>query len=270
MAFGNALAEARVSVAAPQLGAELLVEAWPSRDDIHFGAVAVAENGTSLEDVTCAAYTALIAQTRDAGYPHLLRLWHHVAGINAIEEGRERYKRFCEGRHNAFADAGYALANDLPAASAVGMSGEKGLVIYYLAGRRPGVQLENPRQVAAYRYPPQYGRKSPSFSRATVFEDVVFVSGTSSVLGHETVHAGDVDAQLEETLRNVEAVLQQTGGGLGDLAAVKTYVRRAADYERIASRLGAALPATCARIYLEADICRADLLLEIEGVARRG
>ncbi|HEX7807415.1 MAG TPA: Rid family hydrolase, partial [Thermoanaerobaculia bacterium] len=153
---------------------------------------------------------------------------------------------------------------DLPAASAVGMRG-RGLVTYYLAAREAGVQVENPRQVAAYHYPPQYGPKSPSFSRATMWGGMVFVSGTSSVIGHQTVHHGDVDAQLDETLRNIEVVLGQTNRTLGNVVAAKTYVRNAADRDRIASRLAEVFPVN---LYLEADICRKDLLLEIECVAR--
>ncbi|MEA2464930.1 MAG: chorismate lyase / 3-hydroxybenzoate synthase, partial [Acidobacteriota bacterium] len=164
----------------------------------------------------------------------------------------------------AFVEAGYHHDVDLPAASAVGMQG-RGLIAYFLAAREPGMQVENPRQVAAYNYPPQYGVKSPSFSRATVWNDAVFVSGTSSVIGHATVHHGDVLAQLDETLRNIDVVLGQTGRTLADVVSAKTYVRNASDYDAIAHRLA---PLFANNIYVEADICRADLLLEIEAVAR--
>jgi chorismate lyase/3-hydroxybenzoate synthase len=141
----------------------------------------------------------------------------------------------------------------------------RGLVTYFLAAREPGLQVENPRQVAAYRYPPEYGPKSPSFSRATIWKDRVFVSGTSSVLGHATAHHDDVSAQLEETLRNIEMVLARTGRSLENVISAKTYIRRADDHDLVASRLDGLLPSN---VYLQADICRADLLLEIECVAR--
>ena len=98
-----------------------------------------------------------------------------------------------------------------------------------------------------------------------MWRDTVFVSGTSSVLGHATVHHGDVDAQLDETIRNIEIVLAQTGRSLTNVIAAKTYVRKASDYARIAARLADVFPVN---LYLEADICRKDLLLEIECVAR--
>lgn len=240
---------------------EPLLEVWPSVDDVLFGSISVP--GTEpIESLTRNVYARLIAHVREQGFPYFLRMWNHVGGINDYDAGRERYQLFCAGRHDAFVDAGYHHGADLPSASAVGMRG-RGLVTYFLASREPGVQIENPRQIAAYDYPPEYGPKSPSFSRATVWRDTVFVSGTSSVVGHKTVHGGDVDAQLEETLRNISAVLVRAGGA--NVVAAKTYVRRAEDYPRIAARLREVFPAN---LYLEADICRADLLLEIEAVAR--
>ena len=260
IAFGERLPGALV-VPSRQLGPEPLVEVWQS-DELLFGAV-VTEETRPLEEVSREQYARLIEHVRAAGYPYFVRMWNFVGGINEIEE-RERYQLFCAGRHDAFVAAGYHHDVDLPSASAVGMPG-RGLITYFLASREPGVQVENPRQVAAYDYPPQYGPKSPSFSRATVWRDSVFVSGTSSVVGHRTVHEGDVEAQLEETLRNIEVVLARTGRSLDSVIAAKTYIRHAADYPRVAARLAEVFPVN---LYLEADICRKDLLLEIECIAR--
>lgn len=260
IAFGEAVAGA-LHVPLRQLGPEPRVEVLAS-DDLLFGAV-TAEDTKPLEEVSRATYARLIEHVRDAGYPYFVRMWNFVGSINELQ-GRERYQLFCAGRHDAFIAAGYHHDVDLPSASAVGMPG-RGLITYFLAARDAGVQVENPRQVAAYNYPPQYGPKSPSFSRATIWRDTVFVSGTSSVLGHQTVHVGDVSAQLEETVRNIEAVLERTGRALSNVVAAKTYVRNAADYELIARKLAAVFPVN---LFLEADICRKDLLLEIECVAR--
>lgn len=261
ISFGDPFGEGMLHVPVRQLGPEPLVEVVGTRD-LLFGAIAAEERGP-LEEISRATYAQLIEQVRDAGFPYFVRMWNYVGSINAIEE-RERYQLFCAGRHDAFISAGYHHDVDLPAASAVGMPG-RGLVTYFLAAREAGEQVENPRQVAAYKYPPQYGPKSPSFSRATVWRDLVFVSGTSSVVGHETVHAGDVEAQLDETLRNIEVVLERTGRTLRDVTIAKTYVRNPSDYEAIAARLGGVF---AANLFLEADICRKELLLEIECVAR--
>ena len=239
------------------LGPEPLLEVWPAIDDVIFGSLTVEET-KPLEELTREVYARMIEDVRAQGYPYFLRMWNTVGGLNEIERGLERYQLFCAGRHDAFIDAGYHHDVDLPAASAVGMRG-RGLMVHYLAAREPGVQVENPRQVSAYHYPRQYGPKSPSFSRATIWRDTVFLSGTSSVVGHETLHAGDVLAQLDETLRNIEMLVP-----LDSIVTAKTYIRRAADYDVIAPRLERVFRSN---LFLEADICRADLLLEIEGVA---
>jgi chorismate lyase / 3-hydroxybenzoate synthase len=245
------------------LGGAPPVETWESNGDLFFGSV-VAEEDRPLEEVSRDLYARVIAEVREAGFPYFVRMWNYVGGINEYDGTQERYKLFCAGRHDAFVDAGYHHDVDLPAASAVGMPG-RGVITYFLAAREPGTQVENPRQVAAYNYPPQYGVKSPSFSRATVWKDTVFVSGTSSVVGHATVHTGNALAQLDETLRNIDVVLSQTGLSLANVTSAKTYIRRGSDYEVIAARLGGVLPNN---IFVEADICREDLLLEIEAVAR--
>ena len=273
---------AALSLPLPQLGPEPLLEVWRARRDpargtthgiewapdgeVLLGSIAI--DGGAIEEMTRDVYARAIRFAREAGYPFFLRMWNHVGDINGFDRGhddrRERYQLFCAGRHDAFAEAGYHLSTDLPSASAVGMPG-RGLMTYFLAAREAGVQIENPRQVAAYRYPPQYGPKSPSFSRATVFGETVFVSGTSSVVGHASVHVADVEGQLEETLRNIDAVLSRAGRSLANVVAAKTYVRRREDYERVARRLEGVF---AQNLFLEADICRKELVLEIEAVAR--
>lgn len=277
-----------VSIPIRQLGPSPLAEVWRSgapltrerHGDISFacnghvllGVVAAAAGPT--ETITSEVYAKIVATCRDAGYPHLLRVWNHVGGINAPERDLERYRRFCTGRHDALTRSGFAN-RQFPAACAVGMAGE-GVIVYFLASREAGIQVENPRQVAAYEYPREYGPRSPSFARATVAQwngnAMVFIAGTSSVVGHRTLHAGDVTAQLDETLRNIDLIVNEAAsragrrGSLGNLAVAKTYLRRASDYDKVAPRVTAALPHT-QHLFLEADICRADLLIEIEGVA---
>src|SRR4051812_2876370 len=233
-------------------------------DEFLFGAIVANDDDPAI--AATRVYDAIVTAARREGFPNLLRVWNHVRGINAVEGELERYRSFCRGRHDAFAAHGYGLRADLPAASAVGMSGGS-LATYFVASRTASEQVENPRQVSAYDYPREYGPRSPSFSRATIAGSLVFISGTASIVGHESRHHGDVDAQLEETVDNLEKVATVSGTTLADLIALKVYVRDRADAARIATRLARriAAPAIC----VEADICRAELLLEIEAVARR-
>jgi enamine deaminase RidA (YjgF/YER057c/UK114 family) len=137
--------------------------------------------------------------------------------------------------------------------------------------------IENPRQISAYAYPADYGPRSPTFSRASVCrigdDDVLFLSGTASIVGHRTVHPGDVVAQTRETVRNIEAMIAeanrvapQAGFTLGNLC-YKVYVRHPADVGAIREALQRSLGASARLIFLRADICRQDLLVEIEATA---
>jgi chorismate lyase/3-hydroxybenzoate synthase len=87
------------------------------------------------------------------------------------------------------------------------------------------------------------------------------------------VHHGDVLEQTRETLRNLQAVVDAANArgsakfSLAELDCV-VYVRHPSDTEAVRSilesTLGADAPMARHAVYLEADICRADLLVEIE------
>jgi chorismate lyase/3-hydroxybenzoate synthase len=227
------------------------------------------------------AYARLLTLVDVEGYPHLVRMWNYFPGIGDRDGELDRYMVFSRGRHRAIeAHYGGRFTGRLPAASAVG-SRHGGLVIYFLAARQPARHRENPRQLSAYCYPAQYGPKSPSFARATLHRqagaDLLYISGTASIVGHESRHPGEPLGQLDETLTNIRILIESTAAeegvafhGLESLAWVKVYIRRRDDAALIRRRLEAVLPSGARCMYLEADICRPELLLEVEAIARAG
>jgi chorismate lyase / 3-hydroxybenzoate synthase len=206
---------------------------------------------------------------------HLYRIWNYVPEINAHTSGLENYRAFCQGRSLAFETTlGGEFQPRLPAASAVGCQGAQ-LELIFAAGTLAPVHFENPEQVPAYLYPIEHGPRAPSFARATVVRDGqhtwTFISGTSAIKGHETVAPGALDAQLECTLDNLR--LMSRASGLGeDLGAERVKQRHFKVYLRHPSDLAAArmrLERSLLRpqdvvTYLQADICRAALNIEIE------
>jgi chorismate lyase/3-hydroxybenzoate synthase len=206
-----------------------------------------------------------------AGYPNLLRAWHYLPDIHGEERALERYKRFSLGRHEAFVSRGRAISRDAPAASAVGTSGAS-TVIAFLAALRPGTPIENPRQVSAYSYPAQYGPRGPTFSRALFASwngvPQLYVSGTASIFGHLSRHEGDAAAQADETLLNLRTVLGEARGlidaGVSAQMLFKVYLRDPAYRDLVEDRLRAAFGPAPQILWLQADICRRELLLEIE------
>jgi chorismate lyase / 3-hydroxybenzoate synthase len=252
-------------------------------ENLLFGCIALAESevtGTdpaahsALHTATEQAYREICATLDALGYPHLLRIWNYLPDINRDSDGIERYRQFNRARQHALSACGRALGGSVPAASALGAASGSPLVVYFLAARTAPVFIENPRQISAYRYPRQYGSHAPVFSRATLLRQrdalTLFISGTASIRGHRSIHVGDTAAQTRETLTNIAALLEEANRveraarfSLGSLAC-KVYVRRPSDLPVIRAELARALEPTSRVIYLQADICRQDLLVEIE------
>ncbi len=283
-----------LEVVAPfaQLGPRPLREAWwtgerprlgeagPLRfaatEKVLFGALdaGVGRPG-ELESATHELYVSLLDACARLGFPHIVRIWNAVPRINGEERDPsagvdlERYMLFCRGRSVAFERRfGRGFAARLPAASAVGCDGSR-LAIHFLAARGEARHVENPRQVAAYCYPPRYGPRSPSFARATYapveLGSTLFVSGTASVVGHESVHPGDAVAQTDESMRNIDALLGHAGAAGRAPRLLRVYVRDPRDAEAVRARLDELAPGVPG-VYLHADICRTELLVEIEAV----
>jgi enamine deaminase RidA (YjgF/YER057c/UK114 family) len=250
-------------------------------DDLLFGAVSLAEQSIdarseagALMRATEIAYQEVFDVLGDGEHPHLIRIWNYLPQINAQSDGEERYRHFNSARQTAFRKSGRAIMGTVPAACALGSPAGSPLCVYFLAGRRPPKMIENPRQTSAYHYPPKFGRHSPIFSRACVWGESgsskLFISGTASIVGHETIHRGDVIAQTRETLVNIEALLAEANRMVGsvryclDALQLKVYVRRPEDLPAIKATLSSHTAASS--VYLKADICREDLLVEIEAV----
>lgn len=234
--------------------------------------------GVAADDIVAAtqrAYGALFAAMQVEAYPHLVRCWNYVPAINAGQADpvsgvlTERYRLFNQARQDAFRVARQSFEVGAPAACALG-SHEGPYTLYAIAARRAPVCIENPRQLSAYYYPAQYGARSPSFSRAALLDladgsCVLFVSGTAAIVGHQSLHPGDVVAQTEESLRNIRAVVSQAGGRFAmERLQYKAFVRHGADAAMVAEVMHRELGTQAHIAFLQADVCRAELLVEIE------
>jgi chorismate lyase/3-hydroxybenzoate synthase len=283
-----------VPVALEQLGTPAMVEVWQCEGPIKTGnwdrlrfaqgeqltmghiALDLRETGTMRESSRI-AYDILQTYLQQSPHQWPLKIWNYIPGINQGSGDEELYRQFCLGR----ADAVLIDPGDrppLPAATAIGSpAGERALQVYFLAAALPGLDVENPRQVSAWRYPRQYGPRSPLFSRGTILRlngsQQFLISGTASVVGHQTHHENQVANQLSESLRNVQSLLEEgyrlTGDShakLDEQGLLKVYIRNRGDLDLIRRTLEAEAPAEIPRIYLEGDICRENLLTEIDGI----
>ncbi|MFP4057512.1 MAG: Rid family hydrolase [Candidatus Brocadiia bacterium] len=226
------------------------------------------------------------------GFDQVVRTWLYLGDIVGEEDGTQRYKELNRARADFYQDVSFLAAYTppslngavYPASTGIGASDrDLRMSAVALASDRRDlvvVPLENPLQTSAFRYAERYSPHSPKFSRAMAIvgrrNAAILISGTASIVESEVHHLGDVEAQTRQTLDNVEALIAREnlqrrgihglGASLGDLVLARVYIKRPEDY--------AAVRAVCERrlgdlptVYAVADVCRPELLVEIEGVA---
>jgi chorismate lyase/3-hydroxybenzoate synthase len=241
-------------------------------DDHHLAAaieVDEREHG-GLRSAAEYVYSTIAEFQLTSRYRHLQRIWNYLDDINQGEGDDERYRVFCSGRTAGLNKLGLER---YPAATAIGRrDGSHRLQVYWLAGREPGFALENPRQTSAYHYPRQYGPTPPAFSRAMlVAPDLLMISGTASIVGHASRHAGSVQRQINEIFSNLDSVLTRARAHAPALPVrfdgntlVKAYLRDRDALASVEQQLRERLPAGTPFLVLLGDVCRADLLIELD------
>ncbi len=225
-----------------------------------------------------------------SGFQQVVRTWFYLGDITGLDKGEQRYRELNRARTDFYRQVRFSNSNDgtgqgmFPASTGIGMGGT-GLAlgcVSFQTERQDArlVPLENPRQTPAYAYHARYSAQSPKFSRAMalVLGDylTLWISGTASIVNSESRHPGDIVRQTEQTIDNIERLiatenlssrgLPGMGANLSDIAKIRVYVKRPEDF--------AACKAVCERrfgpvpaMYAVADVCRPELLVEIEGIA---
>jgi enamine deaminase RidA (YjgF/YER057c/UK114 family) len=201
-------------------------------------------------------------------YRDVVRTWIYLRRLlDDYAELNEARTAF-HGHHDLVGGTG---ASAFPASTGIqGTSAGEGCLmdLVALSGPRRRPLARSSRQPEAFDY-------GSGFSRGMALDHegarTVFVSGTASVGGDgRTRHAGDAEGQVLETLLGLAAVLEPEGASLRDVASGTLFAKdRAAleAYRRVTQLL--ALP-PLPLVPVLADVCRPELLLEIDAVALLG
>ncbi len=280
-------ADARlIGVDLPLLSTETVREVWrcdrPVRgghagsvqwsSDGHWCQFAVSVEESEHGDVAAAtrvAYERLAKFLREHPQLHVLRLWNYFDAITEGDGDGERYRQFNIGREQGLQgmfDGGF------PAATAIGsQSGRRTVQVYGLASRQRGTAIENPRQLSSWRYPREHGPVSPGFARAMrAPRDLLLISGTAAIVGHASQFENDLAAQTDDMLKNLRSLItashEQKPTKADGALLLKAYVRGPDDVPFVTERLRDALPELAGLIVLGGQICRRELVVEIEGV----
>ena len=250
------------------------------------------DDALKMQRRTTLAYRTIAREIATSSTPHPIRFWNFIPDIRGeMGGGLNRYMSFNAGRFSAFFEC-YAdhngFANSIATATGIGYHGDD-LVIHALASACPGVHIHNPKQCPPHEYSSTFGPLPPCFARATVLPPagsspaLIIIGGTASVCGEVSIHLDDVRAQTEETFDNMEHLIRSvprennhTGNPQNEIGGasrrwidtLRVYYLRQEDRGVIEQIVRTNVPHVEDIEYLRADICRRELLVEIEGTAR--
>ena len=233
------------------------------------GGLSPANGNLSRKDQTAHTLESLGAVLATAGFElaDLVRTWFFLDNI------LEWYDDFNRVRTGIYSGVRFHTGS-LPASTGVGARNPGGTALALAAWAwQPLALAAQAREVASpLQCPaPAYGS---SFARAmelsTGNSRRLFISGTASIApGGATLWTGDLAKQVKLTMDVVQAILQSRSLDWSDLARATAYFRHASDAPGFARWLAdsplAALPVICC----QCDVCRDDLLFEIEAEAVR-
>ena len=232
-----------------------------------------------------------ILHQEDLEFSHIFRQWNYIEDITLVEaddRNSQHYQQFNNVRSAFYSRASFSQG--YPAATGIGTSAG-GVMVSFFAASQVGHQIfsiENPLQKAAFNYTDNVlvgnaeyrgsDKCTPKFSRAKWVESAnsiqVFISGTASIREETTVGENDIARQTEITLDNIEELIgKETFTSLGKTVAelpriefIRVYIKYPQDYQQVKSICEDRLPGIPG-IYVVSDICRKNLLVEIEALA---
>ncbi len=229
----------------------------------------------SLEETTYNIYSRIFSLAKKMN-ARIARVWNYVPKILDENGEIERYRQFNIGRSNAWDELGPKnnLGQKLvSAATGIGVLGG-GLRVGVIFSKNKLIHIQNPRQTNAFEYSSKYGPKPPMFSRATYIEDMgIFVSGTASILSEDVVHIGDLEKQIKETIENIKILVSNENllrydinekDIFSKITGWRIYIKDKSKKDFVLEQFKKESDILADEILLHDNICRKDLLIEIE------
>lgn len=227
-------------------------------------------------------------------YDDIFRQWNYIGHIlelsSIADKTVQNYQLFNEIRSIYYQNK--QNRSQYPAATGIGMA-YAGISIDFVAlkslsGKATGdIAMKSPVQKDAYRYqsdvlvgdsllsPSACGntvKQTPLFERGRCFLNrqngtttaLAMISGTASIRGEETVDQNDLAQQTRNTLHFIDELTQETA--LQDIRyrRARMYLKPGQPIEEALRIFQAHYPADCLCTTVEAEICRENLLVEIE------
>lgn len=212
----------------------------------------------------------------------IVRQWNYIGDIVGSRMGKQNYQEFNDYRTEYYSKGDWQ--NGYPAATGIGASG-KGIIVGCIACKAAAIYpIDNPLQVAAHAYSKQVlidsradaVKSTPKFERAKVITTsrgaCCFVSGTAAIRGEQSVEGCSAAEQTLLTIENIAHLVSKENLVRHHCkpyelkyAHIQVFIKSVEDYDAVRAvveRHYTAVPT----VYTTADVCRSELLVEIEGI----
>lgn len=223
----------------------------------------------------------------NVGIEHIVRQWNYIGNITDFENGNQHYQLFNNARSEFYKNVNFT--NGYPAATGISMS-LKGIFVSVLAivptAETNVAAIDNSLQIPAFNYPESVLvegktnllKTTPKFERGKFVTNansqIFYVSGTAAIRAEQSKYPDDAALQTKQTIENINYLISNENikryssekNVYLSLNSLRVYVKRSEDYTKIKAEVEKAWPNVTA-IYLLAEVCRTELLVEIEGIA---
>jgi len=233
-----------------------------------------------------------ILQHESMTFANVIRQWNYIeniVGIASIDDKElQNYQILNDVRTHYYSKSEFI--NGYPAATAIGMNTGGIILEFYSSTSKDIIKpVKNFDQQNAYEYSQSVlagnslyaktQKSSPKFERAKYINlhnhKKIFISGTASIKNEHTIGINNIIKQTEVTIdnihklistKNLEANKIKNNYNSIEYSFMRVYVKNPEEMKLVKKICDASFPGIQIN-YLIADICRENLLIEIEGEA---
>ncbi len=207
----------------------------------------------------------------------IYRQWNYIQDITEENNGKQNYQDFNDARSLFYEENGWH--SNYPAATGIGTS-RGGVMIEIMAtcgGNPANCPIDNPLQTAAHVYSQRVligngeeQKTTPKFERARIAGENIYISGTAAIRGEESLSSLDITGQTAATMEIMNTLIAPDNIPIPCRSTVydtlRVYVKREEDILPAQEYLQEHYPAA-QKHFVVSDVCRPELLIEIEGTA---
>ncbi len=214
----------------------------------------------------------------------IVRQWNYIGNITSETNNFQHYQAFNDSRTQFYEKANWDFG--YPAATGISMSIDcviVSLIAFVGTSNSKIYPLNNSLQLAAHKYTASVlignaKKTTPKFERAKVLLNndggICYISGTAAIRDEHSMSEMDVALQTKQTIENIEYLISSENLKVNNIAQhlefeidnLRVYIKNSNDFEAVKLEVKRKWPLLPV-IYTQAEICRTELLVEIEGYA---